>query len=560
MRPAPDSASSPAHGLTPPPAPAPTARQALREGALAAWAVVVASWGVGWLPLTTPSSVFSGTTILTPLRVGFVPVTACAVLLAVGSLLMVRAWLRLGRALQGRWEAAGPVVRRAAWAWSLPFLLAFPVFSRDVYSYLQQGRLLSLGLDPYQHGVSALGGWFMHGADSIWAESPSPYGPLFLVFATGVWRLTGGQVELSVTLFRLLALAGLALCLWALPRLAEASGRSASWAVWVCLVNPLFLLYMVAGVHNDSLMTGLMLVGLVLLMRAGRRRVLRLWGLVAVALSVAIKPLTVLALPFVAMLLPTGDAHFRPGTQTRMRRRERIGPWITTAAVALAVMTILGAGTGLWFGWVPAMATSGSAAFPYAPVGLLGLGLGWAVDAVSTVPARTVASGFYTLMIVAALGFTVWMALRRTPRHPVYATALCLLVAVVAAPIIQPWYFLWVMPLLACAPRPLPGTADHPRWLGWVTAAAALALIGAGVVDQLSVAQWLPLALIRCVNAVVVLVGIWWIVRRDASTAPLFPRGRGRPPRETIEPRRPLPAPAPARTTLPASAPRLDQE
>ncbi|MBD4602799.1 hypothetical protein GUG50_02365, partial [Xanthomonas citri pv. citri] len=88
------------------------------------------------------------------------------------------------------------------------------------FSYLQQGRLLASGLDPYSQGVSALPGWFMQGADSIWAESPSPYGPLFLLFAETTWRATGGTIELSVTAFRLLALAGLALCLWAVPRLA----------------------------------------------------------------------------------------------------------------------------------------------------------------------------------------------------------------------------------------------------------------------------------------------------------------------------------------------------
>ena len=61
-----------------------------------------------------------------------------------------------------------------------------------------------------------------------------------------------------------------------------------------------------------------------------------------------------------------------------MRRTRRLGPWITTATAALAVLTVLGALSGLWFGWVRAMTTSGDAAFPYAPAGLVGLALGWA--------------------------------------------------------------------------------------------------------------------------------------------------------------------------------------
>lgn len=529
----PGSASAPAR-----PAPEPAA--ALREGTLAVVLITVSSWGVGWLPMTT-SSVFSGTTVLNPLRATLVGVVGCAVLLTVGCLLLVRAWLRLGRSLRGRWDTDGHAVTRAAWQWSLPLLPAFPIFSRDVFSYLQQGRLMALGLDPYSEGVSRLPGWFMQGADSIWAESPSPYGPLFLLFAEGTWRLSGGNIEIAVLCFRLLALAGLALCLWAVRRLADAAGRSGRWAAWLCVANPLFLLYMVAGAHNDALMSGLMLVGLVLLVRTPRRRLHGLWGLVLIALSVAIKPLTALVLPFAALLLPAGWTPFRGGAPV-MRRRTRLGPWITTAIVALAVLTILGAGTGLWFGWVRAMLTSGDAAFPYAPVGLIGLALGRLADAVSALPAHAVASAFYSLMTLAALAFTAWQALRRRPLDPVLASAAVLTVAVLTAPIVQPWYLLWVLPLAACALPMRGGPMDHPRWLGWVTALAVLLLTGVGVVDQLSVAPWMPLAAIRLLTAAVALAGILLLVLRDPETAGLFPRGR-RAPRETIEPRPTPPAP-----------------
>ncbi|MEZ7716205.1 polyprenol phosphomannose-dependent alpha 1,6 mannosyltransferase MptB [Micrococcus luteus] len=540
-------------GPTTPPDPG----AAVRQGTWAALLIMVGSWGVGWLPMT-PDSVFSGTTVLNPLRVNLPGVLACTVLLTAGSLLLVRAWLLLGRALRGRWDEHGRLVTRATWQWSAPLMLALPIFSRDVFSYLQQGRLLALGLDPYTQGVSALPGWFMQGADSIWAESPSPYGPLFLLCAEAVWHVTGGNIELSVTAFRLLALAGLALCLWAVPRLAEAAGRCGAWAAWVCVANPLFLLYMIAGVHNDALMSGLMLAGIVLMVRRPRRRVHALWGIVLIALSVAIKPLTALVLPFVAMLLPTGWERFR-AADPGLRRRDRLGPWITTATVALAVLTILGAGSGLWFGWVPAMLTSGDAAFPYAPVGLLGLLIGAVAEGLVDVPARAVAGGFYTLMTLATLVFGAWLALRRRAPEPVFASAAVLLVAVLTAPIVQPWYLLWVLPLLACALRPVPWGADHPRWLGWVTALAVLLLTGVGVVDQLSVAQWLPVVAIRVFTAVVVLAGIWWIVRRDPATAPLFP-GRRRPPGEIVEPRDPGAAapPRPDSDAPPADPPDAD--
>lgn len=530
----------------------PEPEAAVRRGTWASVLITVGSWGVGWLPMT-PDSVFSGTTLLNPLRVYLPGVLLSTVLLAAGSLLLVRSWLELGRALRGRWEEHGRLVAHAAWWWSAPLMLALPIFSRDVFSYLQQGRLLASGLDPYSQGVSALPGWFMQGADSIWAESPSPYGPLFLLFAETTWRATGGTIELSVTAFRLLALAGLALCLWAVPRLAAVAGRCGPWATWVAVANPLFLLYMIAGAHNDALMSGLMLAGILLMVRPPRRRVHALWGIVLIALSVAIKPLTALVLPFVALLLPTGWARFR-AADPRLRRRDRLGPWFTTAVISLAVLTILGAGSGLWFGWVPAMLTSGDAAFPYAPVGLLGLLLGAVVDAVTPLGARDVAAAFYTVMTVAALGFTAWLALRRRPLDPVFSAAAVLVVAVATAPIIQPWYLLWVLPLLACALRPLPWGADHPRWLGWVTALAVLLLTGVGVVDQLSVAQWLPVLAVRVFTLVLMLAGIGWIIHRDPVTAPLFP-GRRRPPLEVVEPRAEAASSTPPEAGVPPDAP-----
>lgn len=139
------------------------------------------------------------------------------------------------------------------------------------------------------------------------------------------------------------------------------------------------------------------------------------------------------------------------------------------------------------------------------------------------------AAAFYTAMTVSALGFTAWLALRRRPLDPVFSAAAVLVVAVATAPIVQPWYLLWVLPLLACALRPLPWGADHPRWLGWVTALAVLLLTGVGVVDQLSVAQWLPVLAVRVFTLVLMLAGIGWIIHRDPVTAPLFP-GRRRPP------------------------------
>ncbi|MGM7667060.1 polyprenol phosphomannose-dependent alpha 1,6 mannosyltransferase MptB [Microbacterium sp. A93] len=478
----------------------------LWQGLIGSVMIMVGSWGVGWLAMT-PTSLFARTTVLNPLRVEPVGVVGCAILLVVGSLLLVRAWLRLGQRLEGQWQSptAGATVTTATWWWSAPLMLAFPVFSRDVYSYLSQGRLLHAGLNPYEDWISELPGWFMQGADSIWAESPSPYGPLFLLVSRAVWFITGGGPELGFLLFRLVSVLGLALCLWAVPRLARRFGAEPAWSVWISVANPLFALYMIAGIHNDSLMVGLLLAGFVVIGPAASRSQ-NLTGLVLVSLSIAIKPLTIIALPFAGLLM----LRDHPGWLARVK------VWALCLAVAAVVLAGLGALTGLWFGWAPAMLTSGDAAFPYAPFGVFGLGIGWVVDSVTGAGVRPVADVVYTLGKVAAIGFTAWLALTRRPVHPVLATGLALLAAVLLAPIIQPWYLLWVLPLFAVVRR-------WHGWPVWTLYLLVMALVVVGVVDQLSVAQWISLFWVRVITGLVGLTYMVFIVFLDPKTSALFP-------------------------------------
>ncbi|MDI3330635.1 MAG: polyprenol phosphomannose-dependent alpha 1,6 mannosyltransferase MptB [Micrococcus sp.] len=519
----------------------------LRQGLLGSLMIMVGSWGVGWLA-STPASLFARTTILNPLRVEPAGVIACAVLLVLGSLLLVRAWLRLGQRLAGRWAGSRDVVVRATWLWSAPLMLAFPVFSRDVYSYLGQGRLLHAGLNPYEDWISELPGWFMQGADSIWAESPSPYGPLFLLIARAVWFLTGGSPEPAFLLFRGVSVIGMGLCLWAVPRLARRFGTEPGWATWISIANPLFALYMIAGIHNDALMIGLLLCGFVLLgPESSRGR--NLAGLVLVSLSIAIKPLTVIALPFAGLLMlrgahqsgapgpradgpfaglvagpaapasgrnvphPDGGAGGRadtPGLSARTRA------WVACLAVTAVVLAAVGGLTGLWFGWVPAMLTSGDAAFPYAPFGLLGLGIGWLVDTVSGTGVRPVADVVYAAGKVLVAALTAWLALTRRPVNPVLATGLALGAAVLLAPIIQPWYLLWVLPMFAVVRR-------WRGWPIWTLYLLVMVLVVIGVVDQLSVAQWISLLWVRIITGAVGAVYMVFIVFLDPKTSTLFP-------------------------------------
>ncbi|WP_372700065.1 polyprenol phosphomannose-dependent alpha 1,6 mannosyltransferase MptB [Arthrobacter sp. JSM 101049] len=474
----------------------------MAQGFIASLMIMVGSWGVGW-QAQTQDSIFARTTILIPLRVETAGVIVCTILLALGSMLMSRAWLRFGQRGGRHTPASLATVRNTVLLWSAPLLFAFPIFSRDVYSYLGQGRLMHAGLSPYSNWISQLPGWFAQGSDSLWAESASPYGPLFLLAAQGVYFVTGGVPEAAVLLFRLLAVAGVLLCLYAVPRLAEQLGSDPTWAVWISLANPLFILTMVGGVHNDALMMGGLLLGFVWIYR-GRR----LAGLLAVSGAIAVKPIVVLALPFIGLAM-------LPATAGLGRK---FGAWVYTAVVTGAALTFFGWISGLWFGWIKAMATAGSAAFPYAPVGLLGLGIGWLAEQAGG-DLETTADIVYTVFKAVAIGLAVWLAFRRAA-SPVLYCAYALLASILLAPIIQPWYLLWLIPLFA-ATRVYTG--------GWVRFwyLLCMVLVLVGVVDQLSVGQWISLLWVRLLAAAIGLLYLGYLVFSDPKTSALFIRGTG---------------------------------
>lgn len=468
------------------------------QGFIASAMVTFGSWGVGWLPYAQ-SSVLSRSPLVLPLRAETIGVVFCTLLLAAGSILMFRAWLRLYLAVKSLREQSVKVMRRAALSWSAPMLFSFPILSQDVYSYLGQGRLMHSGLSPYENWVSQLPGWFEQGADSLWAESSSPYGPLFLMYARFAYYVSGGVPEYGVAMMRLVAVAGVALCIYAVPRLAEKVGADPSWTLWISVVNPLFLMNMVGGVHNDGLMLGGVLLAFLLVYR--KRRFL---GVVVMALSIAVKPVMLLALPFL------GLAMLKP----EVRLRSKIRVWIWIAAVTAAILTALGAATGLWFGWISGMASSGDAAFPYAPVGLLGLLVGW-IGSLFGAHLATVADVVYALFKVVSMMVIAWLALRKPAGNPLLYAGYALAASVLLAPIIQPWYLLWLIPFFALGKK---FSVGQERLLYVLCLVLALA----GVVDQLSVAQWFSLLWMRIFAAIVGLLCVAYMVFIDPKTAPLF--------------------------------------
>ena len=403
-------------------------------GLLATGLMSLGSLGVGWLPLRTTVIEWP---IVESLRATGPGLITSHILVFTGIAVLLQTWLLLGRALapgESRRMTTRDLIAIVS-MWSFPLLFAAPLFSRDVYSYYTQGRLMIEGYDPYTTGVSVLPGWFQDGVDPMWAESPTPYGPLFLLLSRGVADFSFEQPALAALVFRLLAVLGVILLLIYVPRLAFAHGIDPTRAVWLAVANPLVILHFVAGAHNDALMVGFVVMGLTM---AVERR--PLVGAIAIALAASVKPIALLALPFVGLVWAGRNA----------RWWDRIRAWFATgvtAAVAFGLTAII-AGVGL--GWVLALGTPGEVRTWLSPPTAIGMFLGGVAQAIGIAETNDAFVNVARLLgAIAAVTIVAWLILGPWRRSPVRNAAWAFVAVVLLGPVVQPWYLLWILPLFA---------------------------------------------------------------------------------------------------------------
>ncbi|MFE9428537.1 polyprenol phosphomannose-dependent alpha 1,6 mannosyltransferase MptB [Kitasatospora sp. NPDC006697] len=376
-----------------------------------------------------------------------------------GMVLLIAAWLLLGRAVRGAEPPEPRWLLRTLLCWAAPLVLGPPLFSRDVYSYLAQGALVGAGLNAYTTGPAALGGPFDAQVPGLWQHTPAPYGPLFLLLADLVARVAGHALSAGVLLLRLVALGGLALLAVVLPRLARACGVPPAAALWLGLLNPLVLFHLVAGAHNDALLLALLVSGLLL-----RRR--PLWAAVLVTLAALIK--LPAALGLVAVVVLWGE---------RLKGRAGLSrAALATGAVALATTAVVTALSGIGYGWVHALAVPVSAG-SWSLTSLLGRACGWLLSSLyhsTEVGLVGLAVLAWRWLGLAAAVASVLLLLRRVRRRQVgvvYAVGLALVAVVALGPAIRPWYALWGGVLIAAA---APADGRVRRWAPLVSGLLAL--------------------------------------------------------------------------------------
>src|SRR3954468_21105261 len=224
------------------------------------------------------------------------------------ALLLYVVVLRGARSLPAR-VAIGAVV-----GLHLLFLLAPPLLSHDVFSYIAYARLgVANHLNPYTHAPVDIASdpGFVH-AGSIHAVSA--YGPLFTLLTYPLSPL------------------GVATAFWILKVVAALSSLGVVWLVWRCAqrlgrdpllpalfvgLNPLVLVHVVGGAHNEALTLLITMAGVLVWVSARETA-----GVVVATLAAGIKASAGLVVPF----LVVGD----------VRRR------LAAAVGALAALVALG--------------------------------------------------------------------------------------------------------------------------------------------------------------------------------------------------------------------------
>lgn len=325
--------------------------------------------------------------------------------------------------------------RRVVWGAIVVLLAAFaclpPLLSHDVYSYVDYARLGVLhGLDPYVQAPAAAPSdpVFSHVA---WAHTTSAYGPLFTLASYPLaWMPIGIAVHVLKAAAALAVLGTATL----VARLAPSRGVDPLRAAVFVALNPLVLVHVVGGPHNDAfavLLTTLGVAGILTARDASAGA--------ALLAAIAVKASAAATLPFAlaALLGPTG---LKRDISTRFRPVGPVGRLGIGVGVAAGVIG-LAAYVGFGWDWLRAFGLAeenqGRTSYMSVPMTTARL-TGSDPDAV-----RAAFLVLYAALFAYLLRWTYrggdWL------RAAAWATFGLLL----ATAWLLPWYLLWPLPLAA---------------------------------------------------------------------------------------------------------------
>jgi alpha-1,6-mannosyltransferase len=367
-----------------------------------------------------------------------------------GLVLLIRVWYGLIRTLSQRPGVPVRKIMAVCALWVLPLLIVAPLFSRDVYSYAAQGEMMSHHISPYHYGPGVLGAApAVNLVDPLWINTPAPYGPLFMQIDGTLTSLSLHHELIDVVLLRLLAIGGVGLMALGITSLARSYRRDSAYVVTLAILNPVTMLHLIGGAHNDALMLGLLVCGI-----AVARRGRPVLGIVLCALAAAVK------VPAAIGIIYIGWEWMGPGIPLRARVR----PLLTAGLISGIVMGGLSLVTGLGWSWVLNLGAPGTVRSWVAPA----TGAGIVLTDIAHVgrprgdlPPHHAVSDPFPRSVRRPRRAGVWLLWRSERIGSLQALGVTLLLVVGLGPVVQPWYLSWGLVLLAPVATGQAQVPDH---------------------------------------------------------------------------------------------------
>jgi hypothetical protein len=313
----------------------------------------------------------------------------------------------------------------------IAFACAPVLLSHDVFSYLDYARLgVRHGLDPYVNAPEAAPNDPAF-AQVTWTETPSAYGPLFTL---ATYPLAWLPLWLAIAILKAVAALSVLGLAWVVSRLAIRRGVDPVRAAAFVALNPLVLVHVVGGAHNDGLAMLLATLGAAALV--ARREAAAGASLVA---SAAIKSSTLFVAPFA--LVATIRDQMLTGRKLKeglsFRPVNRLVAGAVAAAVAIGIAGYLGFG----WNWLHAFGLAGENQGRTSHLSI----------PVTFARLTGIDEGAVRVAALALFGIAVAWLLVRTWRGAdwIRATAWAGTSLLLATSWLLPWYLLWPLPFAA---------------------------------------------------------------------------------------------------------------
>jgi alpha-1,6-mannosyltransferase len=218
------------------------------------------------------------------------------------------------------------------------FALAPVLLSHDAFSYVDYARLGVIhGLDPYVHPPLAVPADPAF-ARVAWTETTSAYGPLFTL---ATYPLAWLPIGLAVAVLKAVAALSVLGLAAVVSRLATWRGTDPVRAAAFVALNPLVLVHVVGGAHNDGLAMLLAMLGVAAILSAREAT-----GGAALLAAAATKAAALFIAPFA--LLATATQKPMGLKHPYMEENRPVGRLLVGVGLVAAVV---GGAAYLGFGW-----------------------------------------------------------------------------------------------------------------------------------------------------------------------------------------------------------------